>query len=263
MADIGAELRRARIARKQSIDDIARATKITPSLVRAIESDAFAKLPGGLFTRGFLRAFAREVGLNPEEIVGWYRAEFEPSTAQPPDSQAPAQPIFDRSPSPRAAATFDDSTQSREVQILQLCIILLIVALYFGVVRRPTAPTVGDVKTVAPAEAAAPGETPVATNGRAEAPAPVDTPLLLEFRAQSPCWIEATADGQPRLRRLMGAGERETVTARDAVSLRIGDPGALTLSINGVAGKPLGRPGRLATAQITRANYKTFLQTPE
>src|SRR5688572_27176868 len=73
VAEIGAELRRARLARKQSIEDVSRATKINPSFVRAIENEDFAKLPGGLFTRGFLRAYAREVGLAPEEMVERYR----------------------------------------------------------------------------------------------------------------------------------------------------------------------------------------------
>ena len=85
MAEIGGDLRRARIARKKSIEDISRATKINSLFVRAIESDAFDQLPGGLFTRGFLRAYAREVGLDPDEIVARYRAEFErqPHRKQP------------------------------------------------------------------------------------------------------------------------------------------------------------------------------------
>src|SRR5437762_13790613 len=75
--DIGAELRNARKARKLSIEEIARVTKISPSVLRAIDRNDFDSVPGGLFTRGFLRAYAREVGLDPEEIVDLYRTEFE------------------------------------------------------------------------------------------------------------------------------------------------------------------------------------------
>src|SRR5438477_2289374 len=75
--DIGAELRNARKARKLSIEEIARVTKISPSVLRAIDRNDFSSVPGGLFTRGFLRAYAREVGLDPEEIVQLYRTEFE------------------------------------------------------------------------------------------------------------------------------------------------------------------------------------------
>ena len=73
--DIGAELRRARVSRHLAIEDVARVTKISPSVLRAIEQNEFGSVPGGLFTRGFLRSYAREVGLDAEAIVQLYRAE--------------------------------------------------------------------------------------------------------------------------------------------------------------------------------------------
>src|SRR5436309_13733839 len=82
--DIGADLRKARTDRKLSIDEISRATKISASVLRSIENDAFDRVPRGLFTRGYLRAVAREVGLDGEEIVRRYRTEFE----QQPDAPA-------------------------------------------------------------------------------------------------------------------------------------------------------------------------------
>ena len=54
--DIGGELRAARRGRKRSIEQIARITKINPTLLRAIENNDFDRVPGGLFTRGYLRA---------------------------------------------------------------------------------------------------------------------------------------------------------------------------------------------------------------
>src|SRR5438552_1569330 len=74
---IGAELRQARLARKLSIDDVSRATKISPTLLAAIEREAFDSIPQGLFTRGYLRAYAREVGVDPDAIVGRFRELFD------------------------------------------------------------------------------------------------------------------------------------------------------------------------------------------
>src|SRR5262245_7242281 len=125
VAEIGGELRRARIARKQSIEDIARATKITPTQVGAIEREDFARLPGGLFTRGFLRAYAREVGVDAEEIVARYREEVEPQAAAEPESAS--RPAFEAAAAIRTPVDLEDTGRSRQVQILQLCIILLIV----------------------------------------------------------------------------------------------------------------------------------------
>ena len=88
--DIGADLRNARQARRLSIEQIARVTKISPSVLRAIDRNDFDSVPGGLFTRGFLRAYAREVGLDPEEIVQLYRTEFEQPEIAVPTEDADA-----------------------------------------------------------------------------------------------------------------------------------------------------------------------------
>jgi len=260
VAEIGGDLRRARIARKQSIEDISSATKINASLIRAIESEAFDRLPGGLFTRGFLRAYAREVGLDPDEVVARYRAEFEPAVA----SQAAegAQPHEEQTTGVRPVIDIEEDTaRSRKIQILQLCIILLIVALYFAVTRRPSQPAQSDVKTVAPPVAASKPETPVATKGTVAADQQQpDKPLALELRPKGPCWIEATADGKRVFGKLMDAGQYETITVRGDVMLRVGDPGAFAFTIDGLPGRPVGDPGRPAWIRIDRQNYKTFLQ---
>jgi transcriptional regulator with XRE-family HTH domain len=256
VADIGADLRQARVARQQSIEDISKATKITATQIRALENDQFDKLPGGLFTRAFLRTYAREVGLDPEDLVARYRAAFEP--AEPP-SDAPAE--GEPPPAVRSApAVFDDSLRSRQIQILQLCIILLLVALYFAVTRRPAPqePTeaASQVTTSIPTPvAAAKPETPVATKGTT----PSNGPLILELKPTGPCWVAAVVDGQPAFRRLLAAGETETLTIREGATLRIGDPSALAYTIDGVAGKPFGAAGQAVTVQIGRANYKNFL----
>jgi transcriptional regulator with XRE-family HTH domain len=132
VVEIGGDLRRARLARTQSIEDISRATKINSSLIRAIESDAFDRLPGGLFTRGFLRAYAREVGLDPDEIVARYRAEFEPTVAsetadaaQPHDEPAaPSDPPSTSTGTPRArgiSRSFSSASSSSSSPCISPC----------------------------------------------------------------------------------------------------------------------------------------------
>jgi len=259
VAEIGGDLRRARIARKQSIEDISRATKINASLIRAIESDAFDRLPGGLFTRGFLRAYAREVRLDPDEVVARYRTEFEQLTA--PEPADVAQPHDEQTSVVRPVVDIDgDAAHSRKIQILQLCIILLIVALYFAVTRRPSQHAQSDVKAVAPAVIPSKPETPVATNGTVVPEQKPDGPLTVELRPQGPCWVEATADGKRVFGKLMDAGQHETITVRDDMMLRVGDPGAFAFTIDGVPGRTVGEAGHPAWVRINRQNYKTFLQ---
>jgi hypothetical protein len=114
--DVGGELRAARRARNLSIDDIARATKIAPVVLRAIEDNAFDHVPPGVFARGFLRAYAREVGLDAESLVRRYRTEWEP----PPVAAAGATVASEPTPN------VDGSHGSSSAQILQVEVIIVI-----------------------------------------------------------------------------------------------------------------------------------------
>jgi cytoskeleton protein RodZ len=89
--DIGGDLRRARTARQLTLAEIADRTKINGSLLRAIEDNRFDRVPGGLFTRSYLRAYAREVQLDPESIVAQYRSQFEtPAQPEPSAEESPS-----------------------------------------------------------------------------------------------------------------------------------------------------------------------------
>src|SRR5262245_18152973 len=74
-------LRNARRSRGKTIEEISRVTKISAPILRALEADDHARLPGGVFTRGFLRSYAGEVGLDPSETVATFVAQHAPSPA--------------------------------------------------------------------------------------------------------------------------------------------------------------------------------------
>ena len=70
----GDKFRKAREAKKLSLDDVSRVTKIGARMLQAIEEEHFEQLPGGVFNRGFIRAYAKHLGLNDEEAVNDYLA---------------------------------------------------------------------------------------------------------------------------------------------------------------------------------------------
>jgi len=72
----GEILRRERQLRAISLSEISAATKISVSHLEALERNDFAALPGGAFSKGFLRAYALHVGLDPEEMVNHYLYEI-------------------------------------------------------------------------------------------------------------------------------------------------------------------------------------------
>lgn len=72
MASFGERLRREREMRKVSLQDIAAATKISTRNLRALEEEEFDKLPGGIFNKGFVRSYARFLGMNEDQAVADY-----------------------------------------------------------------------------------------------------------------------------------------------------------------------------------------------
>lgn len=74
MGQFGDKFRKAREKKGISLDDVSSVTKISSRMLQAIENERFDQLPGGVFNKGFIRAYARHVGLNDEEAVNEYLA---------------------------------------------------------------------------------------------------------------------------------------------------------------------------------------------
>lgn len=102
--DFGSSLRAARELREMSQGDLFRHTKIPLRSLDALESGRFADLPADVFVRGFVRSYARVVGLPPEPTVMAY---LESVRSKPDDlafgGAAPALPQRSSSSSPDGA----------------------------------------------------------------------------------------------------------------------------------------------------------------
>jgi cytoskeletal protein RodZ len=75
-ADFGARIRQARERRGISLRQIAETTKISVSVLEALERNDISRLPGGIFSRGFVRSYAVEIGVDPEQTVRDFMAQF-------------------------------------------------------------------------------------------------------------------------------------------------------------------------------------------
>jgi len=95
---IGMSLREARERRQIALVEVEAATRIRLRYLRAIENEEWDVLPGGVYTRGFIRTYAAFLGLDGERLAedfrknveGWSRGEGESS--RPPGASAPAPP---------------------------------------------------------------------------------------------------------------------------------------------------------------------------
>jgi cytoskeletal protein RodZ len=72
LPSFGEKLRLEREKRKISLDQISSSTKIGARMLQALEEDKFSQLPGGIFNKGFVRAYARAVGLDEDQTIADY-----------------------------------------------------------------------------------------------------------------------------------------------------------------------------------------------
>jgi len=91
MESIGRYLRHARETRAMSVEEVSRATRIPVSSIERIEADHFDDLPGEVFVRGFLRAYARAVSLPVEEVLARYTASRRVAVVTPLPIASPAR----------------------------------------------------------------------------------------------------------------------------------------------------------------------------
>ncbi|HJR60158.1 MAG TPA: RodZ domain-containing protein [Vicinamibacterales bacterium] len=247
MVEVSGQLRAARERAGLKIEEISARTKIKVALLQAIERGEFEQLPGEFFTRAFLRTYARELRLSPDEIVREYDASRVPVEA------AGGVSSFERPPLAPSAASVPRPVRlpfGASVGTVAAVAAVIVVAA-FAVTRTNPAQT-SEPGTIGTAGVAEPTPPP--------APAPAAPPetLTLEIRPSSQIWVTAMADGKRVIYRLLQPGEHVTVEARNEVSFRVGDAGAFDYSINGTPAKPPGAPGEVREFQITRDNYRSF-----
>jgi cytoskeletal protein RodZ len=254
--DIGSRLQYAREQRGLTLRDIANVTKISMTALRAIEQNDFARLPGGLFRRAYIRAFAAEVGLNADALAREYRATFE--------ADAPSNPA----PQPEEVGDAHSRVVRRVTAVSAIGIGLLIGCLLISnPAQNPQVPlteesTLNDGDDPGFPERATPVDVTDSQDEVAVADAKVvaaDQPSLqLDIRATRTCWVSAVADGERVAYHLMQTGERAVVEAPKSITLRLGDASAIDYSINGTTGRRLGGPGEVITIRFTPENVDQY-----
>lgn len=295
-ATVGAWLREARERAGLSVRDIADRTKIPSTTLDALERDDYARLPGGIFLRAFVRSFAGEVGLDPEEAVRRFVARHPDASIEETPTPYVANPeriVVDEVPA-----------AGRLWRILGWSLPLVLVIVYFGFGGRltgwrpvparpapiadaaaePMAAGSAPVLTtpVAPPQspAAAPGTeaaspAPAATGstadqgGRAaETGPPVETsaPLAtsegrfqLTLQSRGRCWVAVRSEGKVVFTSTLNAGERQDLTVGGEVILTVGNAGVIDLALDGKPARPLGAENQAITVKLNASNLDTFL----
>jgi cytoskeletal protein RodZ len=236
--DFGTKMKRAREARGVSLREIAVATKISVTALEALERNDISRLPGGIFSRGIVRSYAIEIGLDAEQTVREFLSQF------PHDSVTAGSPHVPQ----EDHAAIESSRRSAETTVKLLAVSVPIAAgiLYFTLMARPRE-AVSDAR---PERAATGVEASLAIGGE---------PLRFEILARAPVSVDVDVDGVRRESHTVGTGERVVVQADREVTLELSDAGAVQLTINSQPAVSLGPSGEARTVRIGRQNYGAFL----
>ncbi len=253
MSEFGLHLKQARERRGISLRQIANATKISSGALEALERGDFSRLPGGIFSRAFVRAYAIEVGLDPEETVRQYTELADALAASSAHVVTTAEITDDD-------RMFLERQRKAGVWLRVIAAVLVVaVAAALGawrlaVLRRQSV-AVPPAVTEAPPRAAVPAEPEAATPNTAPA-STRSVSIQLETDASS--WVQVTADGRLVLSRNLTAGESQAFEADREITVQFGNAGAVRWTVNGRPAKPLGASGDVRRASITPANASQF-----
>lgn len=215
----GTWLRRQRELREISLREIADVTKISIRYLEALERDRFDILPAPVFARGFLREYARYVGLDPDEVVNSYLSAQK--SAEPEEEEI--SPLHRRSS--RSERT------SRLFLVAAVVLVLAVVAaIAFYVKRQKTAAGPERSSVTAPA---VPASAQLPAPHQKKRLAQIDTVQSVTIDFTGDCWIEAVVDDGRRLSELHVAGESLRVEAKERVILTLDNPEAVQIEVNG------------------------------
>jgi len=244
--DPAARLREAREAKGLSHRQLADATKLSVRTIEQLEGDRVAELPEGVYRRSIVRSVAREVGLNPEQLL----AEF---TAVHPEALA----------SPTAAIIVDLKPTSSFQKAL--AVVSGILPMAAGVLYFALPSDRAEVAVLPPSaieRRAEPRNAEVMpVGGFAEVSTPVSrpVPVVVTLTISSRCQLRVVADGREIVGRVMEPGETVPIELGEELLLLGDNASAVQFSINGQAGRLLGEPGEVLSARIGRDDYQDFL----
>jgi cytoskeletal protein RodZ len=253
-ASFGEQLRLAREARGISLREISEQTRISTRYLEAIESGDLKRLPGGIFNRSFIKAYAKYVGYDETEALEAY--------ARTAREQGGSDEV---ATTPYKSHVYTDGTGTRSPFVTLVLTILILAILSLGVYaalhwyQRRTAAGANDNPTNS-----APATPQAATNTNNPTALPAAAGLVIQIQALGQAvWIKTRVDAQDAQETILKPDEVKEFKPTQSLSLRYAKSKAtvLELTIN-------GRPAKVTANSttnpvemvITKDDYEKFLQ---
>jgi len=302
LPSFGEKLKLEREKRKITLEQISSTTKISTRMLQALEQEKFTQLPGGIFNKGFVRAYARTLGLDEEQAVADYlEASGEAPRVEPaireddrdnPDRTAPLR-ITDESP---GRLEIRAEVASRQLPWGVLAVILLVIALGLSlwnyrlreqeravqhpkpapraatqaanpINSAPAAPgSEGQSSTAGPPDSSSPPASPLENSSSQPATNPSATPAPGEFmvviKARDESWLSVFVDGKPAGSETLKAGDQRSFHGRERVTMKVGNAAAVDFLLNGNLLPVGGNVGEVKTVTIGPSGVVQSIASP-
>lgn len=241
MGSLGETLRQARLDRGSSLSDAEEETHIRRKYLEALEGEDYGGLPAVVYTRGFIRTYARYLGLDPESTL---------------DLFGPARLREERT---LLRAATPQLTASRPISIRIFLAVAGVVLAGFllaylwtqvdSFVESLSQIEQGSPTRVAAGPARAAGQSSpvaspvIAAPGALASPAPSPTPergVVVDVRVTERTWLEVWIDGTSQLQTTLQGGSVRSFSGNQSVRMRVGNAAAVQAIVNGQPHGPLG-----------------------
>ena len=230
---VGDALAQARSQAGLTIAQVSQRTCIRETIVRGIEHDDFSGCGGDFYARGHIRSIARVVGCDPEDLI----REYDATHGAPHEITA--------------AEVFEPSTpiklrERRSPNWSVLMIVVLALVLGYGVYRvvdhgSGSRPLAASHHSTHPTQSSSPKPSPTSSAVAAHSSSS-SRRLVIRLTAIATCWVEFSkpAGGRTLFQVYVQGGHTKVWRFKHAVTMQIGNPGQILLTVNG---KDLGHPG--------------------
>jgi cytoskeletal protein RodZ len=232
---LGERLRAAREARGLSLSDVAEQIRIRAVYLAAIEDQNWKAIGAPVYIRGFLRTYARFLGVDPEEAVATFN-RTQPAAAQPAVLEAPDG-------EPREPRRFEVQRGSVLVWVAASVAVLLIAFVVYNELTMQRGTTVAAPASTAASSLAA----TMATSTPPPTPRPIRTLALV---LSAPSWLRVTVDGNVSMEGTFPAGTAKTFHGKNAL-VRLGNAGGVEVYVDGKDVGKLGKSGDVVEHAFT------------
>ena len=236
---LGERFRSAREQRGLTLSDVAEQIRIRSVYLAAIEEENWSSIGAPVYIRGFLRTYARFLGLDPEDAVSEFNATGAGATG-PPVTTSSSQTGPSASGRSLSALIWVASA-------IAIALIGFVIYLFVAPPRANQGRTIA-IEQSSPAPSPAASATPAPPSPQPTAPLASTATLAIHLTA--PSWLRVTVDGNVSIEGTFPAGTSRTFHGRSAL-VRVGNAGGVEIVVDGKPVHKLGGMGDVAEKSFT------------